>query len=148
MNTRARNVCIDTLSSKLDRVLYSEVYFAIKWDTLCPGDGTYPAQQEKEELARVKQLKTRCYREAERKFKALGVFSSAVKKESLCRDLLQTIRQIEQHNTELQEFIGPSRMPRGVVEASVLRALFNGLRKMKLSDARMPGFDDWDEEGI
>lgn len=148
MITRARNVHHpNTFLLKLGEVIQREVFSVIKWDTLCPGDGTYPTQQDKKERARIKELKKGCYLEVGRRIKNLGVFSSKTKKELLCTTLAEAIKEIERHNAEMQAFIGPSRMPRGVVQMSVLRALLNGLRKkMKLGDAmRMPAFDDHGE---
>jgi hypothetical protein len=117
--TRARSIqSFNTYGLKLVDALYREVFFVIKkkWDTLYQGDdgASYPAHPEEKELsARIRQLKTDCYRGAERRLKTLGVFSSEKKKEFLCGRLSTAIRQIKEQNVEkMQEFIGSSSSSR------------------------------------
>jgi hypothetical protein len=120
---------------EVSHVLRKHVYSVIS-------DDTYAADSSKEEQEHIQRLKTSCYRVIGRKFKSMGVFSSKNKKECICKALSFAIQVTDQHNVGLKVFIDPSRMPRGVIEVSVLRAILNGLQKMKLSEARMPAFDD------
>jgi hypothetical protein len=120
---------------EVSHVLTKHVYSVIS-------DETYAADSSKEEQEHIQRLKTSCYRVIGRKFKSMGVFSSKNKKECICKALSFAIQVTDQHNVGLKVFIDPSRMPRGVIEVSVLRAILNGLQKMKLSEARMPAFDD------
>ena len=121
---------------EVSHVLNKHVYSVIS-------DETYAADSSKEEQEHIQRLKTSCYsRVIGRKFKSMGVFSSKNKKECICKALSFAIQVTDQHNVGLKVFIDPSRMPRGVIEVSVLRAILNGLQKMKLSEARMPAFDD------
>jgi hypothetical protein len=148
--TRARdsssstNTSPEDFISKVSYVLYKHVYSVIKIDNLVfsSGDGTYPADSNKDERERIKRLKISCYGEFGRKLKTMGVFSSKMKKESIYKALHFAIQVSDQYNLGIKAVIKPSRIPRGVVEVSVLRAILNGLQKMKLSDARMPAFDD------
>ena len=120
---------------EVSHVLTKHVYSVIS-------DETYAADSSKEEQEHIQRLKTSCYRVIGRKFKSMGVFSSKNKKECICKALSFAIQVTDQHNVGLKVFIDPSRMPRGVIEVSLLRAILNGLQKMKLSEARMPAFDD------
>jgi hypothetical protein len=133
------------LISRVGDVLDKEVYSLIKWDSLYPGDGTYPADPDKEEAERIKNLKLDCYSAVGRKFKTMGIFSSQLKKDLIFPELLEAIRYSDDRNRRLEPEFGPDRIPRCAVEVSVLRAVYNGLRKMKLSDGRMPEFDDSNE---
>ena len=123
---------------EVSHVLNKYVYSVIKLYS----DDTYAADSSKEEQEHIQRLKTSCYRVIGRKFKSMGVFSSKNKKECICKALSFAIQVTDQHNVGLKVFIDPSRMPRGVIEVSLLRAILNGLQKMKLSEARMPAFDD------
>ena len=123
---------------EVSHVLNKHVYSVIKLYS----DDTYAADSSKEEQEHIQRLKTSCYRVIGRKFKSMGVFSSKNKKECICKALSFAIQVTDQHNVGLKVFIDPSRMPRGVIEVSLLRAILNGLQKMKLSEARMPAFDD------
>ena len=143
MFTRARDtIQPDNFICKLSDVINQHVYFDVKFHYLCPSDGTYPSQLDKDQQKAVKLLKNSCYREVGREFKAMGIFSSKAKKEFIFPLLREAIRACVQDNLEMTEILDLSRIPRGKVTVSVLRAILNGLRKMKLSDARMPGFDD------
>ncbi len=146
MSTRARNsLRVSDLLSQVGDVLDKEVYYKIKWDSLYPGDGTYSANPDKAEAERIKKLKLDCYSAVGRKFKTMGIFSSQLKKDLIYPELLEAIRYSDDRNRRLAPEFGPDRIPRGVVEVSVLRAVYNGLRKMKLSDGQMPEFDDSEE---
>jgi hypothetical protein len=146
MSTRARDThrMVDLLH-RVDRVLWREVYFEIKWYVLCPGDGTYPANPDEAEAKRIQKLKLDCYKEVGRQFKKMGIFSSQLKKDRIFPGMLEAILDFDERNRRLVPEFGPDRIPRGVVEVSVLRAVYNGLRKMKLSDGQMPEFDDSEE---
>jgi hypothetical protein len=126
-------------------VLERKLYFEIKWYALCPGDGTYPANPDMAEAERIKKLKLDCYKAVGRKFKTMGIFSSQLKKDLIFPELLEAIRYSDDRNRRLAPEFGPDRIPRCAVEVSVLRAVYNGLRKMKLSDGQMPEFDDSEE---
>ena len=146
MSTRARDpLRMSDLLSRVDVVLQRKVYFQIKWYVLCPGDGTYPANPDIAEAGRIKELKLDCYKEVGRKFKKMGIFSSQLKKDIILPGLLEAIRYFDDSNRRLGPMFEADRIPRGVVEVSVVRALYNGLRKMKLSDGQMPEFDDSEE---
>jgi hypothetical protein len=144
MQTRAMNSARpEDFFFEVSHVLSKHVYSVIKLYTLVlSSDGMYAADSSKEEQEHIQRLKTSCYRVIGRKFKSMGVFSSKNKKECICKALSFAIQVTDQHNVGLKVFIDPSRMPRGVIEVSVLRAILNGLQKMKLSEARMPAFDD------
>ena len=136
MQTRAMNSARpEDFFFEVSHVLTKHVYSVIS-------DETYAADSSKEEQEHIQRLKTSCYRVIGRKFKSMGVFSSKNKKECICKALSFAIQVTDQHNVGLKVFIDPSRMPRGVIEVSLLRAILNGLQKMKLSEARMPAFDD------
>ena len=139
MQTRAMNSARpEDFFFEVSHVLNKHVYSVIKLYS----DDTYAADSSKEEQEHIQRLKTSCYRVIGRKFKSMGVFSSKNKKECICKALSFAIQVTDQHNVGLKVFIDPSRMPRGVIEVSLLRAILNGLQKMKLSEARMPAFDD------
>ena len=145
MRTRANDPArIENFISKVKHVLDQHVYSVIRIDNLVSsGCGTYAADNV--ELERIKRIKTACYGKVGRKFKSLGVFSSKPKKESIVNALRHAVKVADQHNAGIKAAIDPSRMPRGAVDVSVLRAILNGLLGMKLSDARMPVFDDSEE---
>ena len=143
MSTRARDTLrMSDLLSRVGDVLQRKVYFEIKWYALCPGDGTYPANPDMAEAERIKKLKLDCYKAVGRKFKKMGIFSSQLKKDRIFPALLEAIHYFDDRNRQMAPRFDADRIPRGVVEVSVVRALYNGLRKMKLSDGQMPEFDD------
>ena len=141
MFTRAQRT--EGFEQQVDEIIHKEVYFEIKWDSLCPGDGDFPADPNPEEKAHVEKLKTDCYTFAAQEFKKIGALSSQPKKDIIRTNLLRMIdmesERIDSYNNFFRD---PTRMSRSVVEISVLRALLNGLQKAKLSDGGLGAFDD------
>jgi hypothetical protein len=139
---RTRSANLDDFMFNMGNLIHMEVFFVIKFDTLCPGDGTYPANPDNEEKERIKQLKKDCYKETVLKLKKAGVFSSDSKKlvlkHTLREIIIDTIDRDERHNSDMDA----SRISRGFVAVSVLRAVLNALKNTKLSDVKLPAFDD------
>ena len=145
MFTRAQRT--EGFEQQVDEIIHKEVYFEIKWDSLCPGDGDYPADPNPEEKAHIEKLKTGCYTFAAQEFKKIGVLSSQPKKDIIRTNLLRMIEMESERIEDFDRFFGDAtRVSRGVVEISVLRALLNGLQKAKLSDGELGAFDDASDE--
>ena len=140
--SRTRSANLDDFMLNTSKIINDEVFFVIKYDTLCPGDGTYPANPDKEEKERIKQLKKDCYKETLLRLKKAGVFSSDSKKAVLKQALRDFIIYTIDRNDRVNSCLEDSRVARGTVELSILRAVLNALKKSKLSDVKLPAFDD------
>ena len=145
IRTRSANTSY-AVKQKIAQILYEEVTFIVKWNTLCPGNGTFPDQPTPEEAADMKLLKKQCYGEAALRYKQMGVFSSGYKKEILKDTLLQNIRicdaDIDSWNQYKHLRVDTSdRTSRAEVQRAVFKALLVGFQKAKLSDGRLAAFD-------
>lgn len=127
----------------INEIIHREVYFEIKWVSLCPGDGDFPVDPTPDEKASVKKLKTDCYKCAAKGLKKAGVLSSKLKRNMVKTILLRKIDDTADRINQFNSFFDDqTRMSRAVVEACVFRALLNGVQKAKLSDGELGAYDD------
>lgn len=141
MQTRATSP-LDSFVAESEKIMYEDIYLAIKWDVLCPGDGTYPAFPDENERLRIQRVKKECYTNCALRLKALGALSSQTKKDHLISSIKESLVELNEKAMQMSAFLDHTRMCRSVVQASVFRALLNGLVKAKLSDGKLMAFDD------
>jgi hypothetical protein len=142
MLTRATDGSED-FQDKIDEIIEKEVYFEIKWASLCPGNGDFPVAPNADEKASVEKLKKECFKFASLEFKKVGVLSSTLKKNIVKTKLLRKIDgAVDRIHGYNSFFDDQTRMSRAVVEACVYRALLNGLQKAQLSDGKLGAYDE------
>ena len=141
MQTRATSP-LDSFVLKSETIVHEEIYLVIKFDVLCPGDGTYPAFPDEKERLRIQRLKKECYTNCALRLQHIGLLSSQIKKNYLISYIKEAIVEMDERILEMRAFLDPTRVCRSVVMVSIFRALLNGLVKAKLSDGKLVGFDD------
>ena len=126
------------------KIVHEEAYTAVKFDCICSEFMcNYPINPSEQEKKRQMGLKKDCYSASASRLKRLGAFSSQIKKQWLISGLKEAVENLDERIVRFHS-IDPVEgvMSRDILTVSILRALINGLQKMRLSDGRMGPFDD------
>ena len=145
MHTRATcPLRMDAFKEATAKIVHEETYRALKFDCICSEFMcNYPINPSEQEKKRQMGLKKDYYRACASRLKTMGAFSSQMKKQWLISELKEAVEDLDERIVHFNS-IDPAEgvMSRDVLAVSILRALINGLQKMRLSDGQMGPFDD------
>ena len=145
MHTRATcPLRMDAFKEAALQIVHEEVYMEVKFDCISSEFGfNYPINPSEQEKKRQMRLKKYCYRACASRLKTIGAFSSQMKKQWLISGMTEAAENLDEWIVRFNS-IDPAEgvMSRDVLSVSILRALINGLQKMRLSDGQMGPFDD------